>query len=276
MRRINLFGALLASTVVLGACVGPTSGGGGPSTTSTTTSTSTTTTTLAPTIAITASDPVSPSTSTAPRLVGFAPVEALTVRIFAAADCTGPTVASGSPAVFASPGLPVTVGLGTTTAFTALATGPGLVTPCSAPFTYANTLTAPTGVEHEPNNGVLQANAISVDVGALADIAGSLDGPGVSDLFTFHVDAGRSIRIETFDWTGLTCAMTNTHIYLAPLDVGLGGNDDDGGVDQCSLLAPGVGTYGPNLVNVAGGDYLLNVQGSPAGGSYRVRIEVLP
>jgi hypothetical protein len=273
MHKAHLFGVLVGS-LVLGACA-PTPTGT-TSSPSTTTTSSTTTTTVPAEIEITSSFPESPSTSTTPRLIGFAPAAASTVRVFATADCTGPAVAGGTPADFASTGFGVSVGLASSTSFTALATGPGLVTACSSPFVYVNTLTAPTGNEVEPNNGVDQANALTADVGSSADIAGHLDGFGVSDLFTFHVAAGRSIRVETFDWTGLTCVMTDTHIYLSPLDAGLGGNDDDGGVDQCSLLGPGVAPYGPNMVDVAGGDYLLNVQGSPLGGAYRVRVEVLP
>ncbi len=265
MPRIHPIGVLVASAVLLGACVTAPSGTPEP----------TTTTTVPPEIAITSSDPASPSTSVSPRLIGYAPSGASTVRVFASADCSGSAVAFGTPAAFASPGLAVSVGLATSSLFSAVATGPGVLTACSAPFGYVNALTAPTGAEVEPNDGVLLANPIVVDVGTVADISGHLDGPGGSDLFTFHVDAGRSLRVETFDWTGLTCALTDTHVYLAPLDAGLGGNDDDGGVDLCSLLAPGVGVYGPNMVAVPGGDYLLNVQGSPLGGAYRVRVSVL-
>jgi hypothetical protein len=245
------------------------------STTSTSTTSTTTTTTVPPTVAITASTPASPSTSESPLLSGYGPVATTTIRLFPSADCSGGPVGSGSAATFTSPGIGVTVGLGTTTQFTALATGPG-TSACSPPFTYVNTLTPPNAWESEPNDGVLQADPIAVDVGAPAEISAHLDGPGVSDLFVFTVEPGRSIRIETFDRTGLTCDLVDTHIYLAPLDSGIGGNDDDGGIGQCSLLAPGVGTYGVNLVAVAGGDYVLNVQGSSTGREYRIRVEVLP
>lgn len=251
----------------------------GTTTTTTSSTTSTTTTTVVPDVIIQASVPASPSTAWDPRLIGVAPAATTTVRVFASTDCSGSAVASGSLPTFGSTGIGVNVGLGSTTVFTASASGPG-VAACSPPFTYVNALTAPNASESEPNDGLSDADPIAVDVGAPADVAAHLDVPpggGVgTDLFVFHVDAGRSIRIETFDWTGAACDTVNTTIYLAPLDAGLGGNDADSGIGACSRLAPGEGTYGGNLVAVAGGDYLLNVQGSPGMTAYRVRIEVLP
>jgi len=280
----------LVSTAVavlaLAACI-PETGPTSPTSTttpsgSTTTSTepeattSTTTTTTVPSlVAITASSPASPSTSLSPRLSGFAPAATSVVRVFPTTDCSGPASGTSDLATFQGAGILVTVGLGSTTSFTALASGPGSLH-CSAPFEYVNTLTPPNAFESEPNDGVLQADPISVDVGAPAEVSAHLDGATVSDLFVFTVAAGRSIRIETFDSTGLTCDGIDTRIYLSPLDGGLGGNDDDAGVDQCSRLAPGEGTSGANLVAVAGGDYLLNVQGLPTTGHYRLRIEVFP
>ncbi len=97
----------------------------------------------------------------------------------------------------------------TTTVFTALASGAG-TTACSAPFEFVNPLTPPNGFEHEPNGTVADANAVSVEVGQPADIEGHLDGsvgPYNSDNFTLEVTAGRSIRVETFDWTGAACEL---------------------------------------------------------------------
>jgi len=170
----------------------------------------------------------------------------------------------------------VSVGLGSTTTFSALASGPGFTTACSERFTYVNTLTAPTAYEHEPNGTVADANPLAVDVGSPADVQGLLDGPvgGVeSDNFTFTVAAGRSIRVETFDWTGAACSGTDTRIYLYAPVGSTGGIDDDSGVGACSLIDPVVDTY---AAGVAGGEYRVLVTGTPLGGTYRLRVEVLP
>lgn len=266
----------VAMSVTVGAACVPEPGPPPETTTTTTTATTTTTTTAPPVIAITGSYPSSPGAPTTPRLVGIAPLDATTVRIFAGAGCSG-TIWAGSLATFTGAGIAVDVAMGATAVFSAVASGPGLLTPCSAPFTYVNTLVPPNAFESEPNDTLAEADPITVAVGSPAEIAATLDGPtgaSASDLFTFSVEPGRSIRIETFDWSAATCVLTDTHIYLAPLDGGVGGNDDDGGIDLCSLLAPGIGPYGANLLSVAGGDYLLNVKGSPLGGSYRIRLEV--
>jgi hypothetical protein len=145
---------------------------------------------------------------------------------------------------------------------------------CSAAYSYVNTLMPPNGYEHEPNGTLAEANPVVADVGQPADIAGQLDGPVGpynSDNFTFAVVAGRSIRIETFDWTGATCDLIDTHIYLYPPSGQPGGNDDSSGIGLCSLIDPGIDLY---AANVAGGTYRVLVQGS--GGDYRVRISVLP
>ncbi len=281
MRRMTTVAVTIATVLSIGCVPDPGSPPETTTTTSTSTSTSTSTTststsTVAPELAITASDPASPASSMTPRLTGIAPAGTTIVRVFAGAGCTG-AVWGGDLATFTGSGIEVSVGMGATTSFTAYASGPGVTTGCSAPFEYVNTLIAPNITEDEPNGTLAEANPVLVDVGQPAEIAGHLDGlAGIypSDLFTFHVDAGRSIRIETFDATAAACAMTDTQIYLAPLGAGLGGNDDNSGIDFCSLLAPGVGVYGANLVNVAGGAYLLTVKGIPLGGAYRVRVEV--
>lgn len=268
-----------STAIALAACVPDPGTPPDPTTTttsSTTTTLTTTTTTVPPDIAITASDPATPATSTTPRLTGFAPGATASVRIFATSDCTGPTVGFGDLATFAGPGIAVNVDIGSTSLFTAIGSGPNFVTACSAPFTYVNTLTAPTGYEHEPNGTVAEANPLTVDIGTPADLEGLLDGPPgmyASDNFTFTVDPGRSIRVETFDWTGAKCSATDTKIYLYPPVGSTGGIDDNSGIDLCSLIDPNVDTYASN---VAGGEYRVLVTGIPLGGRYRLRIEVLP
>lgn len=267
------------TALALAACVPDPGTPPNPTTTttsSTTTSSTTTTTTAPPEIGVTASDPASPAASITPRLTGFAPAATVAVRIFATGDCTGPTVGFGDLPTFAGSGIAVNVDLGSTTAFTAIGSGPSFITTCSTPFTYANTLTAPTGYEHEPNGTVADANLLTVGIGTPADIEGLLDGPPgmyASDNFTFAVDAGRSIRVETFDWTGAACSGTDTRVYFYPPVGSTGGIDDNSGIDLCSLIDPSVDTYASN---VAGGEYRVLVTGIPLGGRYRLRIEVLP
>ena len=128
--------SLVTAAALFSACVaGP---GGAPDTTTTTT----TTTTIPAEIAITSSDPASPATSISPRLIGFAPAGTNVVRIFPSSDCTGVAWA-GDLATFSGIGIMVNVGLGTTTTFTAIASG-AVVSSCSAPFTFVNSLAPPT------------------------------------------------------------------------------------------------------------------------------------
>lgn len=154
VRRMLVVTAVSASTALgLAACIpeaGPTpptstTTTSGSTTTSTTTSTeptttTTTTTTVPAVVAITASSPASPSTALSPRLSGFAPATTSVVRIFPTADCSGPASGTADLATFQGTGILVTVGIGSTTSFTALASGPGTLV-CSAPFEYVNTLT---------------------------------------------------------------------------------------------------------------------------------------
>ncbi len=85
---------------------------------------------------ITDTDPDSPANNNLPRVKGNA-ISGPTVRLYTTAGCTGPPVASGSAAQFASPGLSAPVADNTTTSFRADSIDPaGNVSRCSAPFTY--------------------------------------------------------------------------------------------------------------------------------------------
>lgn len=152
VRRMLVVTAVSASTALgLAACI-PEAGPTPPTSTTTTsgstttstepTTTTTTTTTVPAVVAITASSPASPSTALSPRLSGFAPATTSVVRIFPTADCSGPASGTADLATFQGAGILVTVGIGSTTSFTALASGPGTLV-CSAPFEYVNTLTPP-------------------------------------------------------------------------------------------------------------------------------------
>jgi subtilase family protein len=85
-----------------------------------------------PTVAGT--DPVSPAASTTPRVVGIADAGA-TVSLYVTSDCSGPPVATGTAAQFASPGIQVTVAAGTTATVRAQASHAGGTSPCSATST---------------------------------------------------------------------------------------------------------------------------------------------
>ena len=74
-----------------------------------------------PLVTLTAVTPASPNTSTTPKLMGTAEAGS-TVKLYPTAGCTGSPVATGTAAAFASPGLPVTVVLGSITTFRATAT----------------------------------------------------------------------------------------------------------------------------------------------------------
>jgi hypothetical protein len=88
---------------------------------------------------LTGTDPASPAQNGTPRILGAAEAGS-SVRLFAAADCTGAPVAAGSAAELASPGLAVSVAEGATAAFSATATdAAGNTSPCSAPISYTHT-----------------------------------------------------------------------------------------------------------------------------------------
>ncbi len=71
--------------------------------------------------AIAGTTPVSPSGDNTPRLKGTADA-GTTVRLYASADCGGASIASGTPAAFADPGLTVTVASDSVTQISASST----------------------------------------------------------------------------------------------------------------------------------------------------------
>ena len=85
--------------------------------------------------------PSSPNPSTTPSIQGTAEAGS-TVNLYATGDCTGAPAATGTAAAFASPGLPATVAVGSTTTFTATATDPaGNTSACStSSLTYRSDL----------------------------------------------------------------------------------------------------------------------------------------
>jgi polysaccharide biosynthesis protein PslG len=85
---------------------------------------------------ITGTDPVSPANNNSPKVKGSAEAGS-TVRIYKTAGCTGSPVASGSRALFASPGITATVPDNSTTMFRATARdAAGNTSACSAARQY--------------------------------------------------------------------------------------------------------------------------------------------
>lgn len=74
--------------------------------------------------------PAARANDNAPRVLGSA-VAGTTVRVYGNSSCTGPALASGSAAAFASPGIPVAVADNTTTTFYATASEGGAASACS-------------------------------------------------------------------------------------------------------------------------------------------------
>jgi hypothetical protein len=80
---------------------------------------------------LTASAPASPANDNFPRLIGNADPEA-SIAIYPTADCGGGAVATGSGAVFASPGIQVVVTDNSETSFSAKAAMAGFSSSCSS------------------------------------------------------------------------------------------------------------------------------------------------
>ena len=95
-------------------------------------------------VTLTSVAPTSPNPSTTPVVKGTAEAGS-TVKLYTTGDCSGSPAASGTAAVFSSPGVAVTVGAGSTTTFKATATdAAGNTSACStSSLTYINDSTAP-------------------------------------------------------------------------------------------------------------------------------------
>jgi arylsulfatase A-like enzyme len=90
---------------------------------------------------LTSTTPASPANQNSPKIVGSAPAGS-TVRLYTTSDCSGASVAQGTAAALASPGLPVSVPDNSSTTFRATATS-GNTSACSAPITYVEDSAAP-------------------------------------------------------------------------------------------------------------------------------------
>lgn len=80
-------------------------------------------------------NPPSPATSTAPKLLGHAQAGS-TVKVYASSTCSGEPVAHAGAAQLEEPGIGVSVAAGSTSAFYATAEAEGFVSDCSSPISY--------------------------------------------------------------------------------------------------------------------------------------------
>ena len=80
-------------------------------------------------------NPPSPASSTAPKLLGHAQAGSI-VKLYTSPTCSGEPVAHAGAAQLEEPGIGVTVAAGSTTAFYATAEAEGFVSDCSSPISY--------------------------------------------------------------------------------------------------------------------------------------------
>lgn len=89
-----------------------------------------------PDVELLGTDPESPGSATAIKVFGLEPVEGASIKLYSSSNCTGEPVATGSAEELEEPGIAVTVAVGSTTTFRAIAEAEGFVSPCSGEVTY--------------------------------------------------------------------------------------------------------------------------------------------
>jgi hypothetical protein len=162
----------------------------------------------APTVGLTATDPPSPSNANNPRVKGTTSGNPVSVTIYGDHNCSGPALATGTPAQLASPGIQVTVPSDSTTELRVSAVdAAGNTEDCGGGIVYVEDSTAPgTPVlngtspsspanENRPSvEGTAEATA-RVNVYTTADCSGLPAGEGLasdsglqSSLFHVPVD----------------------------------------------------------------------------------------
>lgn len=123
-------------------------------------------------------------------------------------------------------------------------------------------------VESEPNDSMPSSDPVTLPV----RYAGSLSAGDV-DYVTFTVSSWTSLHIETFDSSMSNCGLIDTIVRLRQWDGTVLAEDDDGGVNLCSLvdavIAPGtyyvdVRPFGSTTANA----YRLWITGVPASSWY--------
>jgi len=212
---------------------------------------------------ITASDPVSPGTSTTPKLIGSA-TPGSTVAVHTNAACTGTPAATGSAAQFASPGLTVTVAPRSTTAFYVRQVDQPAE--CAGPLTYVQAVTLS---ESEPNDTAATADG---PITSSTSFAAAINPVADKDFVNFTITGPTRVELETFDSSQADCPTGfDTELRLLDTNQANPVYDDDSGLGSCSkivrdLSAPGtyyaqVNEFGNNAVI---GAYRLAVRLTPS------------
>jgi hypothetical protein len=231
--------------------------------------------TALPVATITATTPSSPSTDTAPRVIGTAPAGS-TVDVFTRAKCAGTPAGTGSQATLTAPGIATLVGPNRRRPILTRAIENGVVGPCTdSGLTYESTAGRPatTRTEAEPNDTTAAADAQGFTASPGDVIAGRLASGDPPDLYRITTSAG-PIRIETFDETAGDCPTTgfDTRLRLLTADGSVVASDDDGGIAFCDAIVRRVaaGMYYVEVVNTATGpaiDYRLALSRPSSAGS---------
>lgn len=97
-------------------------------------------------------NPASPASSLAPRIIGTATAGS-TVKLYTTSNCSGEPIAHGSAAQLASPGIGATVPAGQTTKFWATAEAEGFVSLCSGSISYTQQSLSGEGSGGEQESG---------------------------------------------------------------------------------------------------------------------------
>ncbi len=142
--------------------------------------------------------PTSPANNNAPKLSGTAEAGSA-VKLYTTSDCSGAPAATGTAAAFASPGLSLSVGDDSSTAFHATATdAAGNTSPCSLGATYVEDSTAPTAPTGLGMSPASPANNNSPKV-------------------TGTAEAGSTVKVfTTSDCSGAPAATGSTSTFASP------------------------------------------------------------
>lgn len=138
-----------------------------------------------------ASSPRSPEDGGNPRFSGTVGADfPTTVKLFTDPDCSGPPIATGTPAQFTGGGIVVPLAPDTTTSITAVTANAAGDSPCSSPYAYAEDLTAPPAPtisstspaspanDNRPRIAGVAENGAAVTIYAAADCSGPAAAPG--------------------------------------------------------------------------------------------------
>jgi hypothetical protein len=158
-------------------------------------------------------NPASPNSSTTPAIFGQAEEGAL-IKIYKTTTCSGEPVAQGTAGELASPGLTVTVPLGSTMTFRATAEAEGVVSACSngVSYTQQNPPPPPPPAEEEGGGGSGGGGEVSGGTGPSGGSGGSTGGGSHNGIayvtplpkITFGPAAKTRLRRPTFRFLDAT------------------------------------------------------------------------